>query len=198
MSSGKQGGGGKKKSGGGGGGAGGLDMAEIRRRTEQLAARHGFRPGDVQVSNPREDPSHFMAFMARLAEQAGVPADQAKAELDAAIANGERNRRAREAAAAGGGGGSASGSSGAPGADGGAGGAPACDSCGMRLSGGKLLRCSGCKARFYCDGGCQRLAWPEHKAFCKAEAARLKAKATAAAAAAGGDTKVAQDKAARA
>ena len=66
----------------------------------------------------------------------------------------------------------------------------ACDACGATNS--TLLRCSGCRAAHYCGSDCAKRAWPLHKAFCKAEAARLKAAAgaassssTAAAAAAG-------------
>ena len=58
----------------------------------------------------------------------------------------------------------------------------ACGACGATSS--KLMTCSGCRAAQYCGTDCARRAWPSHKAFCKAEAARLKEAAGAAAGAA--------------
>ena len=40
---------------------------------------------------------------------------------------------------------------------------------------GRMKLCSACKATQYCDAECQRLGWPQHKAACKAAAARLPA-----------------------
>ena len=34
----------------------------------------------------------------------------------------------------------------------------------------KMLRCSRCKAAFYCDAACQKRHWREHKAACGAAA----------------------------
>lgn len=42
--------------------------------------------------------------------------------------------------------------------------AKGCDICGKQ---GKLLRCAGCKARWYCSKACQSSDWPSHRANCK-------------------------------
>ena len=40
---------------------------------------------------------------------------------------------------------------------------------------GLPLRCSGCKLVYYCSQACQRKAWPDHKASCKATQQQKKA-----------------------
>eukprot|EP00201_Polytomella_parva_P017588 CAMPEP_0175049664 /NCGR_PEP_ID=MMETSP0052_2-20121109/6847_1 /TAXON_ID=51329 ORGANISM="Polytomella parva, Strain SAG 63-3" /NCGR_SAMPLE_ID=MMETSP0052_2 /ASSEMBLY_ACC=CAM_ASM_000194 /LENGTH=391 /DNA_ID=CAMNT_0016313817 /DNA_START=20 /DNA_END=1195 /DNA_ORIENTATION=- len=41
-----------------------------------------------------------------------------------------------------------------------------CGKCGKKLT-GLPMRCSKCKAAYYCSSNCQKQAWPEHKASCK-------------------------------
>ena len=41
-----------------------------------------------------------------------------------------------------------------------------CAACGKRLL--QMLKCSRCKAAFYCDAACQERHWREHKAACGA------------------------------
>ena len=41
-----------------------------------------------------------------------------------------------------------------------------CASCGRKQL--QLLKCSRCKAAFYCDAACQRRHWREHRAVCGA------------------------------
>ena len=55
------------------------------------------------------------------------------------------------------------------------GGMRVCPACGLPAS----LRCSGCRAVYYCSEQCQRRAWAEHRRPCKKERKR---KANAAAA----------------
>jgi hypothetical protein len=46
--------------------------------------------------------------------------------------------------------------------------APDCyQCCAPPVAGKTLLRCSRCKARYYCSEACQRTHWLVHKEFCK-------------------------------
>lgn len=49
-----------------------------------------------------------------------------------------------------------------------------CAGCGAASgpAGQKLRRCSGCRAVHFCSEQCQRVAWPEHRAACRAAAAQ--------------------------
>jgi hypothetical protein len=44
-----------------------------------------------------------------------------------------------------------------------------CAACGNQAL--QMLKCSRCKAAFYCDAACQKRHWREHKAACGAAAA---------------------------
>jgi hypothetical protein len=44
-----------------------------------------------------------------------------------------------------------------------------CAACGAKRL--QMLRCSRCKAAFYCDAACQKRHWREHKAACGAATA---------------------------
>jgi hypothetical protein len=44
----------------------------------------------------------------------------------------------------------------------------ACAACGKEAL--QMLKCSRCKAAFYCDAACQKRHWQEHKAACGAAA----------------------------
>ena len=44
-----------------------------------------------------------------------------------------------------------------------------CAACGKKQL--QMLRCSRCKAAFYCDAACQKRHWQEHKAACGEAAA---------------------------
>lgn len=67
--------------------------------------------------------------------------------------------------------------------------------CGLCMAPAARFRCAGCKCTYYCSAKCQKEAWPEHKADCKAaavakaksEQAALKKKLTQAQIAANGD-----------
>ena len=48
---------------------------------------------------------------------------------------------------------------------------PPCAACGRALDRPKPLRCSRCKAAYYCNQECQRAHWRAHKPHCTAAAA---------------------------
>ena len=48
-----------------------------------------------------------------------------------------------------------------------------CDACGKMLNGDSRKKCTGCKKACFCGPDCMRAYWPQHKAECRAEAARL-------------------------
>jgi len=54
-----------------------------------------------------------------------------------------------------------------------------CSACNLddrELDVGNLLRCSGCKRAYYCDGICQRVDWVKHSPFCAEGAKKLNKK----------------------
>ena len=51
----------------------------------------------------------------------------------------------------------------------------ACGGCGKGEPEVRLLRCTGCKAQYYCGAACAKAHWPSHRAACKAAARRATA-----------------------